>query len=234
MNDHRSTPMAMRARRATVCGARLVRGARRTALACGLLAGIALASGAQAQTIDFYASYGPVDPGPGGGAIGLGNTVDQWVYLWAFEGANASSATPCDPAATGDEICGISFMLDATGTGFELGSFEGNASFDTSGTESWAQMAEGVAILRANMFDLGAAPTGSRYLGRVRVSASGMDGGNESSYRLRVTGRGVGSNLEMIDITAYDFVVPEPGLPIGVLPAALLLAGQARLRRARR
>lgn len=177
------------------------------------------------QQAQIYATYGPEDRGPGGpiGLVGGGPTT---IHLWAWGGPLVSSSPPCEVAATGNEICGLTFSIDANG-GFEIVDFIANPNFD-SGSQPVAFRNTPLPgnRLTAQGFDLGVPTISNRYLGAIVVTGTG----DLLGATLAVSGQVIRANLELGNVSPDVILLPEPGLIASLAVAALSLFWVARSR----
>lgn len=198
-------------------------GWRTTSLLVLMLVSLAPEAFAQSR---IWATYGAADTGPPPGPIGLTDGEGMVVHLWASSGSQASIGPPCQKGATGDEICGLAFGLLSTG-GFEILAFSPNTGFDSARPPApFAVTPLSPTELKANAFDLGVPGVANRWLGTLTLRGTGVGSGST----VGVSGRLVGSNLEMRDLVEEAFIVPEPGFAGALACAAGLLGLLARPR----
>lgn len=203
---------------------------RRRRIAFGLwavvLLGVGFASAAEAQSVRLYATLTPQDSTYHGPLIVSGDRGTT-VYLWLEGGSATSSAAPCAPGMTGDELCGYSFVLDASPT-YVMSDYNGDPAFDTSGdggVPPFALSATGDR-LSSNAFDLGTPPLANRYLGSLTVTPIGP-GPLDS---ISASGSVLTAGLALAPITPGDLIVPEPGFGVGLAGCAGVLLAWARRR----
>lgn len=193
------------------------------------------ADSALAQTLEpvqVYATYGSADTGPNGpvSILDTAGSGEQGVFLWATGGTEGTSGPICTQAGSGDALCGISFTLSVTG-GYQMVDFLPNQAFDHSEPPlPFRTMLAAPDRLVGNAFDLGVPTPENRYLGELRLRASGANGDSN----IVVTGSAIGADLSMRNITAEAIVVPEPRAALMLGSGALGLLLCARGRRALR
>lgn len=212
----------------------VLRRIRRVGLVLAFAAGGLVSAGeVSAQTVRLYATYSSQDQAYHG-PIMLPPDASTTIHFW-LEGGAATSATPCQPGATGDEVCAYDFAITAESS-FVLSNYNGDASFDGSGSVGSPPAFlgpdpgnPGNQLLASNGFDLGTPVVANRHLGSVVVTT-----GSEIAvdHEIDVTGKIVGADLAMGTIESRSIIVPEPlvapGLGLGIL------LGAASGRRARR
>jgi len=187
------------------------------------LVGLAPEAFAQSR---IWATYGSADTGPPAGPIGLTDGEGMVVHLWASSGSQPSLGPPCQKGAVGDEICGLAFGLLSTG-GFEILAFSPNPFFDSARPPApFAVTPLSQTELKANAFDLGVPGVANRWLGTLTLRGTGIGSGST----VGVSGRLVGSNLEMRNLVEETFIVPEPGFAGALVCATGLLSLLARPR----
>ncbi|MFK7896817.1 MAG: PEP-CTERM sorting domain-containing protein [Myxococcota bacterium] len=195
------------------------------ALAC-LIGLVSVASAQNLEPVTVYATATNVDTGPNG-ALGIpAGDEGPSVYLWAASGLDGSSGPPCTEAGSGSTLCGIAFTLDVTG-GYRMVDFQANPNFDDSTTKlPFRIMLNSSDHLVGNAFDLGEPSPGNRYLGRLVLETTGVNGDSQ----IVVSGSAIGADLTMRTITPETIVVPEPRavLMLGVGAFALLSAARRR------
>lgn len=184
--------------------------------------GLAIPGASHAQMVRMYATFTSADETYHGPLI-IPNDTPTTLHLWLEGGTTPSVGTPCSPGESGDELCGYNFVLLGT-SAYEFLSYQGDATFDTSGTEGVPPQAFTRSRVSSNAFDLGTPPLANRHIGMLTVTATGPT----SSDAISTSGAVVDAGLGLGQIMAAPLILPEPGFGSAACLATLALLGLAR------